>query len=200
MKRLNLKSLHLNLNLIAIVLIALGLILGYPSIKQYWQGRSSQNVQSSKVVFANRPVKPTPEPRVAGLANRIVVKSLRIDLPVLYGQYHSTSKTWDLSSDKAQFASLSKLNNNKTGNTLIYGHNNKQVFAKLNQIKSGAEALVYTDNGHVFKYVYKSSVETSPNDASVFYYQGPPMLTLQTCSGIWYQNRQLFSFDFVGVK
>lgn len=191
----------LNLNILAVGLIIFGLFLGFPSIRQYLDSRNlTKQSQPSNVVFANKPIKPTPEPRISGLANRVVIKSLAIDLPVVYGQYYPQTKSWDLSSDKAQFASLSKLNNNKTGNSLIYGHNNKLVFAKLAQIKPGAEASVFTENGHEFKYIYKSSVETSPNDSSVFYYQGPPMLTLQTCSGIWYQNRQLFSFEFVGVK
>lgn len=189
--------------IIGIAFILFGLVVGYPSFNQYWQGRNnnqSSGQNSTEVVFANKPVKQTPEPKISGMANRIVIKSLNIDLPVIYGQYYPTSKTWDLSGDKAHFASLSKLNNNKTGNTLIYGHNNKQVFANLNQIKPGAEVIVYTANNYKFSYVYRSSVETNPNDSSVFYYQGPPMLTLQTCSGIWSQNRQMFAFDFVGVK
>jgi hypothetical protein len=34
-----------------------------------------------------------------------------------------------------------------------------------------------------------------PTDATLFEYKGKPILTIQTCSGVWYQNRQLFTFD-----
>lgn len=186
------------LNLIAVIFLVAGIILGYPSFIQYWQGRETPTTTSG-IVFADKPVKQTNDPLIMGEPNRIVIKSLGIDLPVASGQYYADSKTWELSGDKAHFASLSVASNNKTGNTLIYGHNNKQVFYSLNQIRPGAEVSVFTTNGKVFKYKFTTAAETSPNDSSVFNYKGPAMLTLQTCSGLWYQNRQLFAFELVEV-
>lgn len=185
---------------IGVICVLAGILLGYPTLQQYWQGRNLNSTVASGIVYADKPVTPSDQPTVMGTPNRLVIKSLAIDLTVVGGQYYANSKTWELSGDKAHFAELSVSSNNKTGNTLIYGHNNKQVFYRLNQIKPGAEVSVFTDNGKEFRYSYNTAVETSPNDSSVFNYKGPAMLTLQTCSGLWYQNRQLFAFDFVEVR
>lgn len=187
------------LNAIGVGLIVLGLFFGYPYITAHWQGKDLVTT-SPGVVFADQPVQASEEPLVMGRASRLVIESLGIDLTVAEGKYYATSKTWQLSEDKAHFAELSVENNNKTGNTLIYGHNNKQVFGKLNQIKVGDRAVVYTDNGKRFVYEFRTAVETNPYDDSVFNYKGPAMLTLQTCSGLWYQNRQMFAFDLVEAR
>ena len=89
--------------------------------------------------------------------------------------------------------------NNQSGNTFIYGHNRPAVFAKLSKLQIGETVKVYTDNNHTFTYKFRSAYETSPNDASLFEYDGAPILTLQTCSGLWDQNRYLMTFDLVGV-
>ena len=89
--------------------------------------------------------------------------------------------------------------NNREGNTFIYGHSLPAVFKKLTKLKPGAEAFVYTNNNHVFKYILTSTYVTNPSDNSLFKYQGPPILTLQTCTGLWYQNRTMFGFSFKEV-
>jgi len=74
------------------------------------------------------------------------------------------------------------------------------VFSTLNRIKPGDEAIITTDNGHRFTYKFRAAYETNPSDDSLFHYQGSPILTVQTCSGLWYQNRQLFTFNFENVQ
>ena len=94
------------------------------------------------------------------------------------------------------YAVNTPLANNREGNTFIYGHNRKDVFRKLSGVKAGDEAVITTDNGHTFVYRFKAAYETNPNDATVFQYQGPSILTVQTCSGMRFENRQLFTFTF----
>jgi hypothetical protein len=36
----------------------------------------------------------------------------------------------------------------------------------------------------------------TPEDTSILNYKGPSMLTVQTCSGSFFEYRQLFSFKF----
>ncbi len=66
--------------------------------------------------------------------------------------------------------------------TFIYGHNRWAVFYKLLKVQPGDEAIVSTANGHTFTYKMTGQKVTQPTDTSLFHYQGPPILTLQTCS------------------
>ena len=89
--------------------------------------------------------------------------------------------------------------NTTSGNTFIYGHNRSNVFSRLLKIKPGSVAYVTTDNNQRFIYRLSRSFTTNPNDSSILYYQGAPILTLQTCSGANFQDRTLFVFELVGV-
>ncbi len=137
--------------------------------------------------------------KIEGKPTRMVIPSLDIDLSIADGIYHSQSQTWTLSNDKAHYALMTAQPNNQAGNTFIYGHNRPAVFARLSKLAVGQTVTIYTDTNRVFTYRYRSAYETNPNDSSVFSYQGPPILTLQTCSGLWYQNRYLMTFDLIGV-
>jgi len=134
-----------------------------------------------------------------GKPTSIRLPSVSIDLPLLDGVYNASNKTWSLSNDAAHYALMTPIANNIAGNTFIYGHNKKNVFAKLSSIKNGDKAYIATDTGLTFVYSFRTSLETDPNDDTLFHYEGAPILTLQTCSGLWYQNRQLFTFDLIEV-
>jgi sortase (surface protein transpeptidase) len=136
----------------------------------------------------------------SGVPVRIVVASLNVDLPVDRGVYNPADNSWSLSDVNAQFAMPSYIANDYTGNTLIYGHDTPAVFGIMSYIQPGAQALVYTDNGHVFSYIFQSSKNITPDDVSIFKYSGPPQLTVQTCSGDISQWRQMFNFKFDKVE
>lgn len=187
---------------VGMLFILAGALLAYQPLMRLWH-------EKQLVANAPAPAPPrTPEVEAATKVNdtvegkpvRLVVPSLGIDVPVADGFYNSRSQTWTLSNNKAHFATeMTPQPNNQGGNTFIYGHNRPEVFARLGKLKVGEKATVYTDNSHVFTYVYRSAHETNPNDDSLFHYEGPPIMTLQTCSGLWYQNRLLMTFDLVEV-
>lgn len=137
---------------------------------------------------------------ISGKPVRITVPRLGIDLQVVDGVYNEADGSWSLSEGQAFYALLTPLLNDFQGNTLIYGHNNKLVFSKLSAVAPGDEVRVYTDNGHIFLYKFENSHDVQPDDVKVFEYRGKPKLTLQTCSGDWYQFRQLFEFSLVRVE
>jgi LPXTG-site transpeptidase (sortase) family protein len=185
------------------LLLGIGLGLGYSPLSSYWHEKHVAQVLTvpfSQAASAGAPHVNPPTQVVSGKPVRIQIPSLSIDLQVIDGQYNAHNKTWTLTKDKAQYATATPLANNAEGNTFIYGHNRKGVFNTLNRIKPGSTATITTDNGHVFTYKFRSAFETNPSDQSLFEYRGAPILTVQTCSGLWYQNRQLFTFDFVNVQ
>jgi LPXTG-site transpeptidase (sortase) family protein len=142
-----------------------------------------------------------PEPKVfRGKPVRVIVPRHSIDLPVIEGSFDQKTGEWTLTNDKAQFALNSSIANNQGGNTFIYGHDRPHIFRPLADLKEGDVAEVITENNYRFVYRYRTAVTVPPTNTSIFNYTGPPVLTLQTCSGAWSQYRRLMTFDFVEVK
>lgn len=186
--------------LLGLLLIALGVVLGYAPLRRMFSERDQQVSASAVIVPPTETVNTSEEEAaISGKPIHLTIDSIGYDGEVIDGTYNAADQSWTLSKDKPHFATPSTLANNKSGNTFIYGHNNKHVFAQLSKIQLGDQAVVTTDNGHRFIYEYYSLTVTSPQDTSLFSYDGPPVLTLQTCSGIWYENRSLYAFKLMEV-
>ncbi len=185
-----------------ILMMGVGLMLAIGPITEYWRSKHVEHVSTSpfSVIAAAAPSVSAQPALVSGEPVRIQIPALHIDLPVIDGYYNKNSKTWTLTKDKVQYATITPQPNNREGNTFLYGHNRPGVFNVLNKVKPGDEVSIMTSNGHTFTYTFRTAYETSPNDVSLFEYKGAPILTIQTCSGVWYQNRQLFTFDLTKVQ
>jgi LPXTG-site transpeptidase (sortase) family protein len=171
-----------------------GFLLSSQHFIQAWQQKNSQPVFAQPAnQVSNTPAKAT----VSGFPSHISLPNVGISIDIDPGYYNKTSQTWTLSLTKAEYATITPLPNNGGGNTFIYGHNRWEVFYKLLKVQAGDQAIITTTNNHKFTYQMTSRRDTSPTDSSLFTYQGPPVLTLQTCSGFWYQNRSLFVFKLV---
>ena len=141
------------------------------------------------------------KPVTKGYPVSISFPSVKInDVAVVDGTYDSKTQQWTLSLHNAHFAVGTAEPNDSEGQTFIYGHYRPEVFAYLHLIKSGAEAIITTDNGYRFVYKFQESVAVNPDDTTILHYQGPPVLTVQTCSGQWMQNRQMYRFTFDRVE
>jgi len=137
---------------------------------------------------------------ITGKPTRIVIKDLSIDLPIDEGRFNPADGSWSLSGYHAQYAMVTPLANDSNGNTFIYGHNNKYVFGPLKKISKGTVAQIYTDNNKIFNYSFDSTYAVTPDNTSVLYYQGPSILTVQTCSGAWNEQRQMYVFNFQQIQ
>lgn len=131
-----------------------------------------------------------------GEPSRITVPRLGIGLSIIDGEYNAKKDTWTLSEDKAQFARMTALPNNESGNTFIYGHNTDAVFAPLAWLEKGDVARVHTTNGLVFQYRYNGRQIVDPSATSILEDTKTPRLTLMTCEGIFSQSRRVMFFDF----
>lgn len=193
MKRQNLRF----YSFVGLFFILAGLLLSSQHLVQYWQQKNSQPFFiPSKVQTAANLKKAT----ISGVPAHIDIPHANISVDVEPGHYNKASQTWTLSTTKAEYATITPKANNGNGNTFIYGHNRWAVFYKLLNVHTGDEAILTTTDHHKFVYKMASRRDTNPNDDSLFRYQGPPILTLQTCSGFWYQNRSLFVFNLVSAS
>ncbi|HUD03853.1 MAG TPA: sortase [Patescibacteria group bacterium] len=132
---------------------------------------------------------------IQGEPVELIIPSLELDLKVIQGVYDKNSQTWTLSNDKAQYATITPQPNNAEGDTFLYGHALQNVFGTLHTLKPSSLAIVKTDNNHIFYYILNSVKTTNQLDDSVFNYRGKPILTIQTCSGLLWQDRQFYVFD-----
>lgn len=157
-------------------------------------------VQRTKPMSESTTTKtPTASPLISGQPVRIVIPDSGIDLPVDEGYYNAEDGSWTLSPTHAQFAMISAISNNVSGDTFIYGHGTDTVFGKIgtHPPAPNAEALVYTDNSHVFSYRFDNTRQLTPKDTFILdTYNGPPILTLQTCTGSFSEWRSMFQFHF----
>jgi LPXTG-site transpeptidase (sortase) family protein len=193
-------KLHRILLVIGITGVVLGLA-GLAPLAYYKAQNQKAMAQPPSVQIPAVAPAPTPTPSlITGKPVQLAVSSLGIDLRVVDGAYNATSATWTLSNDKAHYALPSQQPNNESGNTLIYGHYRKGVFSSLHKLAAGAQVTIDTDNGYRFTYIFQKSEVVNPADTSVFTYSGAPRLTIQTCTGAFMQNRQLFYFTLADVS
>lgn len=142
-----------------------------------------------------------PAPSVIhGHPTHIGIPSLGISLEIIDGRYNPADSSWTLSDTQAMFGTMTPEPNDTTGNTFIYGHATDRVFGRLPKLTPGTEVAINTSNGLRFVYTYRSGVIVAPTDTSVLAATQKPTLTLQTCTGIWSENRHIFTFDFTRVE
>ena len=135
----------------------------------------------------------------AGMPSSISLPRLGIELAVIDGAYDKPTNSWTLTDDKTQFAAMTALPNNETGNTFIYGHNTAAVFAPLVQLQAGDEAIVRTTNGLSFHYRFNGNQIVNPDATSILAPTDAPTLTLMTCEGIFSEARRVAQFNFEKV-
>jgi LPXTG-site transpeptidase (sortase) family protein len=149
-------------------------------------------------------INPRPKPDVpivlSGKPLRLEIPAIILNRELLDGIYTPEDGSWTLTPRGIHYAIGSALANNQSGSTFIYGHNNRHVFGPLPKLNVGEEAIVTTDNNLVFTYRYTARETLKPDNTSPLSYTGSPRLTLQTCSGNWYQNRELFYFELTKVS
>lgn len=180
-------------SVLTLLFVIAGLLMGF--------GFVSGNLASRNVAILDKQVLAASNDlssgdKAMGSPVRISIPALKINVPIINGYYDTKKQDWTLTNDSAQYAVITPLPNDAAGNTFVYGHNKSQVFGRLPTIKPGQEAHVYTNSGRRFTYIFESARTTSPSDNSIFLYEGKPILTLQTCSGFFSQNRELFTFSF----
>jgi sortase (surface protein transpeptidase) len=186
---------HKQLRFLAVILIIAGLAIVVPLNYYAMQSRAALAHDTPTIPVKPIQFKPTV---ITGLPVAIAIPSLKMNLQVIPGIYNPRTGQWTLTDSMAQFATPSVQPNNEAGNTLIYGHYRPEVFAYLHHIVAGAQAVITTDNGYQFTYTFQNSVAFNPSDTSIFTYQGAPRLTIQTCSGAFMQNRQMYYFQYDG--
>jgi sortase (surface protein transpeptidase) len=195
-------------NIIGVTLIAIGLLVLAPILYFHYTNTGTANANSAdqlRILEQAQTAKPTiAQNVVTGFPTAISIPGPRsvldMNVPVIPGYYNKSNNSWTLTESSAQFAVMSAQPNNITGNTYIYGHYRPEVFAYLHWITPGTIATVTTNNGYQFQYKYVGTYAVQPNDTGVLNPSKSPILTVQTCSGAFFQNRQMYIFSYQNYK
>lgn len=164
-----------------------------------WQREqaNAQALESAKLAQSRlRDSKPAEVKFIEGKPAQIVLPRLGIDLPVIRGGYNIGATEWSVAGLVANYAENTAYANNKQDKTLIYGHWTPKVFGNTKNLKPGDIAYVYTENNHIFKYIFINNRSVAPTEVQVFdEFKGKPGLVLMTCDGSWAQDRRLMYFE-----
>ena len=126
--------------------------------------------------------------------------ALNMNVNIIPGYYDAATGAWTLTTTDAQFVTFSAQPNNITGNTYIYGHYRPNIFAYLHLITPGTIATITANNGYQFHYKYVYTYAVAPSQTAVLKTSKVPLLTVQTCSGDFFQNRQMYIFSYDGYS
>jgi hypothetical protein len=126
--------------------------------------------------------------------------ALDMNVNIIPGYYNASTGAWTLTTTDAQFVTFSAEPNNITGNTYIYGHYRPNIFAYLHLISPGTVATITTSNGYQFNYKFVYTYAVTPSQTAVLATSKAPILTVQTCSGDFFQNRQMYIFSYDGYS
>jgi len=141
-----------------------------------------------------------PQQVTFGIPRELFIPRFGSVIPLIAGEYFSEAGIWNVSNTHAHFATVSALPNDSTGNTIIYGHNSKDIFSALFSLKIGDVVEVRTSENLTFVYKMRQSDRVTPKDVSVLDTTTSPQLTLLTCEGLWNEYRRLVYFDLFEVR
>jgi LPXTG-site transpeptidase (sortase) family protein len=195
-------NIHKSLLFISILLCSVGVAIVAP-LGSSWLDEQQALSAAAATNQTFVPVQPAlSDPAISkGLPRQLSVPSLNIHVAVTDGSYNTKTGQWTLSDNSASYATITTPVNSASGNTFIYGHATNTIFGNLPHIKNGAQVMVTTDTGYEFTYVYQSRETVKPTDVIALEYSGAkPRLTLQTCSGIWNEARQMFYFELQSYR
>lgn len=146
----------------------------------------SRIYRASVLSFEYVPVAAAQTPEDSVGISRVVVSSVGISVPVVMG--YIQDDTWSIPKEAAAHLNTSALPGAK-GNTVLYGHDTKEVFAKLESVGIGDQVRVELEGGGVAVYVVTEIQEVSPTDISWVLPTESEVLTLFTCTGLFDQRR-----------
>lgn len=117
---------------------------------------------------------------------RIIIPEASIDLEVVPQEI--VDEKWNISETGASYL-LGSGFPGKPGNTVIYGHNKRNLFGPIRWLKNGAEIKIEAKDGQVFNYKIVETKIVSPKNVEVLSTTEDTTLTLYTCTGVFDSQR-----------
>ncbi len=185
-------------SLFGIVIVVIGIsLMAFIILQNFMQREALAQSNPSPAPIVSQEIEAsvnTSERAVTGIPVQMDIASIGMSLDVRNGEYNRETGEWTLADDAAFYATPTSPLSSAPANTLIYGHNTQQVFSSLFGLKEGDQAVVKADNGYEFVYTFAETKRIEPTDVAILNVGDKPQLTLQTCTGLFDQYRQMFIF------
>lgn len=128
---------------------------------------------------------------------RIIIKSVDIDLPVV--SVPLTNGSWQVNAGVANFAEGTSLVNKKEGNVGVFAHDREDGFSKIKKVLTASDIIVLGKNTRAIYQVHSASV-IAPTAVNVFYPTKEPVLTLITCDGVFSEKRYMVQARLIKIE
>jgi LPXTG-site transpeptidase (sortase) family protein len=95
---------------------------------------------------------------------------------------------WTVSPDKVSYLSSSALPGG-SGNTILYGHNKRNILGNIRVLKGGETITLTLKSGAIRKYIVERVTTVTPTQTSLLLPTETETLTLYTCAGFMDSQR-----------
>lgn len=185
-------------SILGIIILTIGMsLMAFIMVQNFMQRQALATGDASPAPIFSQQLESTvntSERAITGVPSNINIASIGMDLQIKNGIYDEKTGKWTLADDAAFYATPTSPLSSAPANTLIYGHNSHAVFSSLFKLKAGDQAIVKADNGYEFVYTFSESKTIKPTDVSILNVGDKPQITLQTCTGMFDQYREVFIF------
>lgn len=137
-----------------------------------------QRINPYKLSFNNAPQ--VEYKTTSAIPIRVMINDLSIDVPVKMAKKEGNK--WQSFSDAISFLSSSPIPGDE-GNSILYGHNWKNLLGDLKKARVGQEIKIIFSNGSEKSFVTGFIQEVSPDQTSILDKSMDSRITLYTCSG-----------------
>lgn len=125
--------------------------------------------------------------KTQNIQQEIAAKPTKIYIPklqrVLYiSDGYQQENSWTISQTGVSFLTSSTIPGSQ-GNTVIYGHNTKDILGGLWRVQNGDVVYVVMEDGNFYKYQVFATKEITPNQVEILQKTQDNRLTIYTCSG-----------------
>lgn len=136
--------------------------------------------------FTTNPFTNLPVRKESSYPAKIIINSIGINLNIQEGSI--ADGVWVISQTTATHLINSSVPE-ETGNTVIYGHNTKPIFARLFNIKINDQIEIQTKDAKSYLYKVTKTQWVKPTDVNVIAPTDYSVLTIYTCAGFLDQYR-----------
>jgi sortase (surface protein transpeptidase) len=130
---------------------------------------------------------------VLGEPVRLLLPAINVDLGVIKGYYNAETRQWTLDNTHAFYMQGS-------ATPLFYGHNRVGVFENLNKLQPGETLLITNSEGRQLRFAYKGYKVVKPEDSWLLQEKNPETVMVMSCTGIFYESRQVLYFAYEGLE
>ncbi len=152
-------------------LIALGaFLIAFASLRYFVNTPSQRPLQTVNVSLEAEKGKPS----------RLYIPKISKTLDVLDGQI--IDNRWSIADRGVSYLTSSAMPGTR-GNSVLYGHNTRDILGSLPAVGNGDAIYVVMDNADIYKYEVSETKEVKPNQVEILNQTEDSTLTIYTCSG-----------------